>query len=411
MLIRLTLLLTLVMAVTSVQAQVELQYSGADWDAGGTTGTMTISALDGATTLWTLDLYQVAGNGVTFSKFTDGGAFNYAAGQESYWGYGLLQVGWGGYQNQGDFTQVTKTADQYVFTLSKDVTADFHQDLTYTINKPGANGTAIEVAYVLTHIGVDPVEAYGGFDVRGVYNIGAAGEAMDYVTGYELAVGSPDVHVDRVHQRISDQEPGLWSVTENVDYGAGSLITDDYGGWTATVLDNSTASGLGMTAGLSFAVTTDAYAYYPAPSVGDAAVVDGSVTYNDHLLVEFTPREWQDGPARPSPYPTMSNGETYTTNAVLTVNIAAAGGPDCSQPGDADGDGDVDLDDFVVLKTNWGGPGGDCSSGDFEGDGDVDLDDFVILKNNWGAGAVPEPASMSLLALAAAAGLTKKRRR
>mgnify|MGYP000979812208 CR=1 FL=1 len=54
--------------------------------------------------------------------------------------------------------------------------------------------------------------------------------------------------------------------------------------------------------------------------------------------------------------------------------------------GDCDGDGDVDLDDFVVLKHNFGrtdvtaGPAqGDCDS-----DGDVDLDDFVILKSNFG---------------------------
>ena len=57
-----------------------------------------------------------------------------------------------------------------------------------------------------------------------------------------------------------------------------------------------------------------------------------------------------------------------------------------TQPGDADGDGDVDLDDFVILKTNFGvSPLGDDRA-DFDGDGDVDLDDFVILKTNFGAG-------------------------
>ncbi|NLF33021.1 MAG: hypothetical protein GX591_19315 [Planctomycetes bacterium] len=55
-------------------------------------------------------------------------------------------------------------------------------------------------------------------------------------------------------------------------------------------------------------------------------------------------------------------------------------------PGDADGDGDVDLDDFVILKNNFGtATGATCAQGDFDGDGDVDLDDFVLLKNNFGA--------------------------
>ncbi|NLF31079.1 MAG: hypothetical protein GX591_09360 [Planctomycetes bacterium] len=62
-----------------------------------------------------------------------------------------------------------------------------------------------------------------------------------------------------------------------------------------------------------------------------------------------------------------------------------------SQPplaGDADGDGDVDLDDFVAIKNHFGTAGNATwADGDFDGDGDVDLDDFVILKNNFGASA------------------------
>ncbi|NLF30471.1 MAG: hypothetical protein GX591_06245 [Planctomycetes bacterium] len=50
--------------------------------------------------------------------------------------------------------------------------------------------------------------------------------------------------------------------------------------------------------------------------------------------------------------------------------------------GDADLDGDVDLDDFVIVKDNFG-TGSSWSEGDFDGDGDVDLDDFSILKLNY----------------------------
>jgi len=47
--------------------------------------------------------------------------------------------------------------------------------------------------------------------------------------------------------------------------------------------------------------------------------------------------------------------------------------------------------------------------GDFDKDQDVDLDDFVILKNGWGAAAVPEPATLSLLAVAGLAIVRRKR--
>ena len=55
--------------------------------------------------------------------------------------------------------------------------------------------------------------------------------------------------------------------------------------------------------------------------------------------------------------------------------------PGGSIPGDLDGDGDVDLDDFVILKNSFGVD----ANGDCDGDGDTDLDDFVILKTNFGA--------------------------
>ena len=51
---------------------------------------------------------------------------------------------------------------------------------------------------------------------------------------------------------------------------------------------------------------------------------------------------------------------------------------------DFDLDGDVDLDDFVILKSNFG-TGTTHAEGDANLDGGVDLDDFVILKNEFGS--------------------------
>ncbi|MFW6146152.1 MAG: dockerin type I domain-containing protein [Planctomycetota bacterium] len=60
-------------------------------------------------------------------------------------------------------------------------------------------------------------------------------------------------------------------------------------------------------------------------------------------------------------------------------------------PGDADEDGDVDLDDFVILKHNFGiTSGATWQQGDFDGNGAVSLNDFSILKNNFGSIAPQE---------------------
>ncbi|NLF30793.1 MAG: hypothetical protein GX591_07895 [Planctomycetes bacterium] len=77
---------------------------------------------------------------------------------------------------------------------------------------------------------------------------------------------------------------------------------------------------------------------------------------------------------------TDSAGDQAADDVVITVQAASA-----PTPGDCDSDGDVDLDDFVILKQNFGTPGGATQAdGDLDGDGDVDLDDFVILKQNFG---------------------------
>ncbi|MEM6750594.1 MAG: FG-GAP-like repeat-containing protein, partial [Planctomycetota bacterium] len=92
-------------------------------------------------------------------------------------------------------------------------------------------------------------------------------------------------------------------------------------------------------------------------------------------------------------------------------------------PGDANGDGVVDLLDFDILAQNFGAPGNGLGTpngsadGDFNGDGVIDLLDFDILAQNFGAsspantsGAIPEPMSLALLGLAAPACLLRRRR-
>jgi len=72
-----------------------------------------------------------------------------------------------------------------------------------------------------------------------------------------------------------------------------------------------------------------------------------------------------------------------------------------SIPGDADTDGDIDLDDFDTLTSNFGQNAGmTWFDGDFDLDGDVDFDDFARLALHFGESADianPTPATGALL--------------
>ncbi len=67
-------------------------------------------------------------------------------------------------------------------------------------------------------------------------------------------------------------------------------------------------------------------------------------------------------------------GATVTAGqSTITINVR--------QPGDVDGDNDVDESDLGLLLANWLCTGG-CG-GDADGDGDVDESDLGILLANW----------------------------
>ena len=81
--------------------------------------------------------------------------------------------------------------------------------------------------------------------------------------------------------------------------------------------------------------------------------------------------------------------------------------------GDANDDGVVDAADYIALKTNIGqATGAVLASGDFDEDGDVDWDDLQLLQDHYGetsaGGAVPEPATLGLLAIGAMAARRRR---
>ena len=64
-------------------------------------------------------------------------------------------------------------------------------------------------------------------------------------------------------------------------------------------------------------------------------------------------------------------------------------------PGDIDGNGSVDFEDFLIISANFGmmvDPTG--TSGDINGNGIVDFSDFLVLSRNFGQSAAPVVAAV-----------------
>ena len=78
-----------------------------------------------------------------------------------------------------------------------------------------------------------------------------------------------------------------------------------------------------------------------------------------------------------------------------------------ASPGDANGDGKVDINDLTIVLSHFGQTGMTWSQGEFTGDGTVDINDLTIVLSNFGKSSrssagdmagVPEPGTLALLA-------------
>jgi ligand-binding sensor domain-containing protein len=121
------------------------------------------------------------------------------------------------------------------------------------------------------------------------------------------------------------------------------------------------------------------------------AVADfGPVTPFPNGVVLFDGTEWQVYSYGTDPLPHYqlgdvefdADGDLWVSTTSEGVTEIVLGAP--ALPADFDGDGDVDVTDFLQLLGSWGPcPGAPGCTGDVNGDGSVDVVDMLLLLASW----------------------------
>jgi autotransporter-associated beta strand protein len=250
----------------------------------------------------------------------------------------------------------------------------------------GSGAVSVTVAGTLT----------GGDSVSYIGDVNDAGETsltMAAGSTYDFTVAGSDSYVDATGAVTLEA-----GITINVDGSASATPQDVKLLYTYTSVYDI--------AGLDVGADLSGLTVKPSPEE------DALITINMPLDWNYTSLGWLTG---------QGVGEDEDYLMLLGVTGTGTGSVD----GDANNNQVVDEDDMAILLAQFGSPYDMARAGDnadFNGDGYVNMADFVILRANWGAGTpvpgaselpstTPEPATMTMLALGAMVAIRRRRRK
>lgn len=128
----------------------------------------------------------------------------------------------------------------------------------------------------------------------------------------------------------------------------------------------------------------------------------GAVTNGEILLSPDFQDVSYDLPADATNLVVRIEAHSTFTNEIWAFDDIRIGPKATFLDSDFNKDGNVDLQDFNILKGNFGSTNGTMATGDANMDGNVDLQDFNVLKGQFGqsaAATVPEPSTFFIAAV------------
>jgi hypothetical protein len=269
--------------------------------------------------------------------------------------------------------------------------------------------------YVVRQTFSDPVTTYS-FDVKApVIATGTGGNELVFRAGIGATTNNTLQAAEFIFEAV---------LFRTANGGSQGAYTNN-GNESMFLVANNQANPISFTSPVdSTNVTLNAYQYIPYIKNNDTGVFGQLKGITN--MVDQDPTTSGFGTVVRFGIGSSANGNTGTfamdnVRVVSGINFAGAAP---QTPGDVDGDGDVDIDDFNIIRDNFRKTPRSRSQGDLTSDGLVSLVDFKQWKAAFfGAGgsaaglnlsfldgAVPEP-SCGLLALIGLVGVLTRRSR